>query len=297
MNVLKVNNLDFNYGRFQALKDISFEVSNGVVGILGPNGAGKSTTIKLITTLFDIQKGDIFLSNLDYKKDLKEIRKRMGYLPQEFSVYGNLKGREFLEIIASLKLKYDNQEISNHIDKIINELDMSAYIDKKIKQYSGGMKQKLGFAQVIIGNPSLIVVDEPTVGLDPEQRNYIRELLPIISKDRIVLITTHIVEDIEYYCDYLLVIKEGRLIYKGTKENFINEIDGMLWEADVDAEMFNKISSNSKIILNQRKDNFAHVKYISKTPLTDNSQKITPNLQEAYIAYNKINDNKIYNYD
>lgn len=288
MNILKVNNIDFRYGKFQALKNITFEVRNGVVGILGANGAGKSTMIKIITTLFQIQNGDIYLNNLNYRNDLEDIRKEIGYLPQEFNVYGNLKGREFLEIIAGLKLEQSKQERLKHIDRIIDQLEMTPYIDKKIKQYSGGMKQKLGFAQVLIGNPSLIVADEPTVGLDPEQRNYIRELFPIISKERIVLVTTHIVEDIEYYCNYLIVLKDGRLIYKGKKSDFINQIDGMLWEADVDTETYMKISSSNKIILNQINNNFSHIKYISKEALTPNSKKIKPNLQEAYIAYNYI---------
>lgn len=296
MNSLKVNNLEFKYGKFQALNDISFQVGDGVVGILGPNGAGKSTTIKLITTLFEIQSGDIYLNDLNYKKDLKDIRKEIGYLPQDFDVYGNLKGREFLEIVAGLKLDSDKKQITQHINEIIDRLDMGTYIDKKIKKYSGGMRQKLGFAQVLVGNPKLVVVDEPTVGLDPEQRNTIRELFPIISKDRIVLVTTHIVEDIEYYCNYLLVISEGNLIYKGTKEDFINEIDGVLWEADANADEFIQASTKGKIVLTQTSNNLTHIKYISKEPLTSNSKAIKPSLQEAYIAYISVNrKNEKYN--
>lgn len=292
MNKLKVNNLEYEYGDIKAINNISFEIGEGLVGVLGPNGAGKTTAMKLITTLFELQKGDIFLNELNYKKDLSEIRKKLGYLPQEFSTYGNLKGREFLEIVGSLKLEWDKKKVKNHIDEIIAKLEMSGYIDRKIKQYSGGMKQKLGFAQVMIGDPSLIVVDEPTVGLDPEQRNNIRELFPLISKNRIVLATTHIVEDIEYYCNYLLVLKEGSLIYKGTKENFIKEIDGMLWEADVDTDTLEKILSNAKILQSSESMNSHHIKYISNVPLTNNSTKAKINLQDAYIIHNNINLNE-----
>lgn len=285
MNRLKVSNLGYKYGDIEALKGISFEVGDGLVGILGPNGAGKTTAMKLITTLFAIQKGDIFLNDLNYKKNLSEVREKLGYLPQDFSTYGNLKGREFLEIIGDLKLNMDKKKIKNCIDDIITKLEMTEYVDRKIKQYSGGMKQKLGFAQAIIGDPSLIIVDEPTAGLDPEQRNNIRELFPVISKNRIVLATTHIVEDIEYYCNYLLVIKEGNLIYKGTKENFIKEADGMLWETDVDADALIKILSEAKVMRTSEIARCKHVRYISKEPLTDNSTKAEIDLQDAYIIH------------
>ncbi|WP_032121232.1 ATP-binding cassette domain-containing protein [Clostridium amazonitimonense] len=288
MNTLSVKNLGYKYGKKRAISDISFEVTEGLIGILGPNGAGKTTTMKLLTTIFSIQEGEIFLNDLDYKKDLKEVRNKIGYLPQKFSTYDNLKGREFLEIIGSLKLDYNKKDISNHINEIIERLNMKGYIDRTIKEYSGGMKQKLGFAQVLVGNPSLIVVDEPTVGLDPEQRNNIRGLFPIISKNRIVLVTTHIVEDIEYYCNYLLVINEGKLIYKGKKENFIKEVEGMLWEADVDADTFIKISSTNKILTTLQVEDCSHIKYVSHEPLTKDSVRCKINLQDAYIIQSSI---------
>ncbi|MBX4264948.1 ABC transporter ATP-binding protein [Clostridium estertheticum] len=293
MNTLKVSNLNYKYGNVEVLKNISFEVKEGLVGILGPNGAGKTTTLKLLTTLFAIQDGDIFLNNLNYKKDLKDVRKTIGYLPQDFSTYENLKGREFLEIIGSLKLDSNKKNIKKHLDEIIEKLDMNEYIDRKIKQYSGGMKQKLGFAQVLIGDPNLIVVDEPTVGLDPEQRNIIRELFPVISKNRIVLVTTHIVEDIEYYCNYLLVIKAGELIYKGTKENFINEVSELLWESDVDADTLNKINASGNVLTTLNSTNFSHIKYISEEPLTHDSVKVKVNLQDAYIIHSRLKENGV----
>ncbi|MBU3100066.1 MULTISPECIES: ABC transporter ATP-binding protein [Clostridium] len=293
MNTLNVSNLNYKYGNVEALRDISFEVKEGLVGILGPNGAGKTTTLKLLTTLFAIQGGDIFLNDLNYKKDLKEVRKNIGYLPQDFSTYENLKGREFLEIIGSLKLDWNKKNIKKHLDEIIDKLDMNEYIDRKIKQYSGGMKQKLGFAQVLIGDPNLIIVDEPTVGLDPEQRNIIRELFPVISKNRIVLVTTHIVEDIEYYCNYLLVIKAGELIYKGTKENFINEVSELLWESDVDVDTLNKINASGNILTTLNSSNFSHIKYISEEPLTPDSVKVKVNLQDAYIIHSRLKGNGV----
>lgn len=284
---LKVNNLNYNYGKVQALKDVSFDVNEGLIGVLGANGAGKTTLMKLLTTLFSIQSGEIYLDDLNYKKDLNKVRKNIGYLPQNFSTYGNIKGREFLEVIGNLKLDCDKKTMDSHINEVVEKLNMQEYIDRKFKEYSGGMKQKLGFAQVLIGDPKLIVVDEPTVGLDPEQRNIIRELFPVISRNRIVLATTHIVEDIEYYCNYLLVINNGELIYKGTKENFIKEVDGLLWEADVDAETLIKITENSLVLTTIYNEKSCHVKYVSNKPLTENSVNVKVNLQDAYIIHNK----------
>jgi len=291
MNSLIVKDIKYNYKRVEALKGISFEVNDGLVGILGPNGAGKTTAMKLITTLFSIQGGDIFLNGLDYKKDLKEVRKNIGYLPQDFSTYGHLKGREFLEIIGDLKLNENNKEVRRHIDEIIDKLNMGEYIDRKIKEYSGGMMQKLGFAQVLIGDPKLIVVDEPTVGLDPEQRNIIRELFPVISKDRIVLATTHIVEDIEYYCNYLLVIKKGQLIYKGTKENFIKEIEGMLWEDSVDSTTMKKIKETNDVIRTIENGDKYLIRYIGRESVTSSSVEAKASLQDAYIVHSNMKGN------
>ncbi|MFL0267299.1 ATP-binding cassette domain-containing protein [Candidatus Clostridium radicumherbarum] len=296
MNNLKVTNLKYKYGKTEALKGISFEVNEGLIGILGPNGAGKTTAMKLITTLFSLQEGEIYLNDMEYTKNLKEVRRSLGYLPQDFTTYGNLKGREFLEIIASLKLDSNKKKISSHVDEIVEKLNMNEYIDRKVKEYSGGMKQKLGFAQVLTGDPNLIVVDEPTVGLDPEQRNTIRELFPVISKNRIVLATTHIVEDIEYYCSYLLVIKDGKLIYSGTKENFIKEIEGTLWEADMDAETYIKVREKNIVITTLQNKDYFHIKYISNEALTNNSVCAKVNLQDAYIAHSN-RAQKVNSYD
>lgn len=286
MSCLKVSNLSYSYGKKKVLNDVSFEVQDGLVGVLGANGAGKTTTMKLITTLFALQKGDITLDEFDYKKDIKEIRQKLGYLPQGFNTYGNLTGREFLEIIAELKL--GKQSGKQQIIDIIEEMDMQNYIDNKIKSYSGGMKQKLGFAQVLIGDPKLIVVDEPTVGLDPEQRNMIRELFPIISRGRIVMATTHIVEDIEYYCNYLLVMKEGQLIYKGTKDNFVENVRGKIWKTTGDAGLFKLIKAKGAVLSSVQKGEILEMKYICDEKLTKDSEPIEASLQEAYIAYQRM---------
>ena len=294
---LKVDNVNYNYGKVQALKDVSFQVNEGLIGVLGANGAGKTTLMKLLTTLFQINQGEIHLNDLNFKKDLKEVRRNIGYLPQNFSTYGNIKGREFLKVVANLKMDSCKESIDSHVNQIVEKLNMNEYIDRKFKEYSGGMKQKLGFAQVLIGDPKLVIIDEPTVGLDPEQRNTIRELFSEISKNRIVLATTHIVEDIEYYCNYLLVMNKGQLTYKGTKENFVKKVDGMLWESDVSSETLVKITKNNMILTTTYNEKGCHIKYISNNPLTEISTNVKVNLQDAYIIHNKIYAKENYKED
>ncbi|MGL5352818.1 MAG: ABC transporter ATP-binding protein, partial [Clostridium sp.] len=263
MNKLKVENISYSYGKFNAIKDINFEVNDGLVGVLGANGAGKTTLIKLISTLFSIQSGEIHLNELDFKRDVSEIRKNIGYLPQNFSTYENLTGLEFLEIIASIKSGLNKKEIKTHLEDIIKTLGLIDFINRKIKEYSGGMKQKLGFAQVLIGDPKLIIVDEPTVGLDPEQRNIIRELFPIISKNRIVIVTTHIIEDIEYYCNELIIMKKGQVIYNGTKKDFVEKTEGLIWEVTGDETTFTEIANNGRILSTFQEEDKYRLKYMS----------------------------------
>lgn len=289
MNKLKVSNLSYSYKKHKALKEVSFEVSDGLVGILGENGAGKSTLIKLISTLFTIQSGEITLNNMNYNKEWNKVRGSIGYLPQDFSVYDNLTGREFLEIISSLKIEGKKEDFKNEAKRIVKEIGMEKFIDKRINEYSGGMKQKLGFAQALVGNPKLLILDEPTVGLDPQQRNVIRELFPFISLDKIVLVTTHIVEDIENYCKYLIVMKEGRIIFKGEKKEFVNSVKDLLWEGEVKAEELLDFKEKYNIIETSIDEERIRVKYISEKPAKyeDTSAKVS--LQDAYIIHYEIN--------
>ena len=291
MNNLKISDVSYEYKNLRALDNISFEVNDGLIGVLGANGAGKSTLMKLITTLYKLQGGSIELNGLSYDKNLKDIRNSLWYLPQNFEVYDNLTGEEFLQIVASLKKGIKGLERCKHIDEIVNTMNMKKFIGRKIKEYSGGMKQKLGFAQALIGYPKVIIMDEPTVGLDPEQRNIIRELFPRISRDRIVFVTTHIVEDIENYCNYLIVLKDGELIYKGSKESFIEEVMGLLWEVTLSGEEYVKNLDKLKIISTIIDGDCFRIMYISKKAEVENSQNIIPTLQDSYIIHSMKYEN------
>lgn len=283
MSKIVVKNLSFKYRKTKALKNINFEVTDGLIGILGANGAGKSTLIKLIATLLKVKDGDISIDGTSYKERVDKIRGQLGYLPQDFIVYESLTGRELLDVLATIKTKYNKKEKNEHLEEIIRNFDMEGYIDKKIKEYSGGMKQKLGFAQAIIGDPKVIVMDEPTVGLDPEQRNIIRDLFPSISRGRIVFVTTHIVEDIENYCNYLLVLNKGSLIFKGSKDVFIEEVKGFLYEEILDIKDVVLLKNKAKIINSIPCGEGLKVRYISKNKISPNATVLGISLQDAYI--------------
>lgn len=295
MSKIVVNNLSYKYRKTKALSNISFEVDDGLIGVLGANGAGKSTLMKLITTLLKVKDGDISIDGVSYKNSIDKIRGKLGYLPQDFMVYESLTGRELLDVLVTIKTNFDKDEQRLHIEEIIRNFDMQNYIDRKIKEYSGGMKQKLGFAQAIIGNPKIIVMDEPTVGLDPEQRNTIRDLFPIMSRERIVFVTTHIVEDIEYYCNYLLVLNNGRLIFKGSKEEFIKEVKGYLWEEKMDIDDVVKLKYQVKIVNTIPDGDKLKVRYISRQQIREGSKAIEISLQDAYIIHCALYDEDLKN--
>ncbi|MCY6960565.1 ABC transporter ATP-binding protein [Clostridium brassicae] len=295
MSKIVVDNLSYKYKNTKALSNVSFEVTDGLIGVIGANGAGKSTLMKLITTLLKIKDGDISIDGTSYKERIDKIRGQLGYLPQDFTVYKSITGRELLDVLATIKTNYTKKEKKAHLEDIIRDFDLEDYIDRKIKEYSGGMKQKLGFAQAIIGNPKVIVMDEPTVGLDPEQRNIIRGLFPIMSKGRIVFVTTHIVEDIEYYCNYLLVLNKGNLIFKGSKEDFIKEAKGYLCDVVMDIEDVMELKKQVKIISSIPSGDKIRVKYISKEKLSNDASAADISLQDAYMFHCDLYDEGLKN--
>lgn len=261
------------------LKGINITLDNGLTVILGPNGAGKSTLMKILGTFYGYKKGKVFLNELDYKKNVTEIRDKIGYLPQHFKAYPSVTGREFLELMSGLR-KVENQ--SQVINEIIEDLEMADYIDKKIKTYSGGMNQKLGIAQLLVGNPEFMIIDEPTVGLDPEQRGVIREVLSEISNDRIVLVSTHIVEDIENTCDNIIIIRKGEILYQGNKEGLIEKYNGNIYKTRVTVKEFKEFKKTCLVVSKKQDGDSYDVIYYSDKE--SNDEKITPSLEDAYIT-------------
>lgn len=283
MNKLKIKNLNFNYKNKKALDNINLTLKNGVIALLGPNGAGKTTLMKLLVTLYETENGEIELNNIKYSKNNERIKSNIGYVPQDFDMYNNINGQEYLEFVAKMR-GIPKSDLKNHIQMVVSKVNLEEFINKKIGTYSGGVRRRLGIAQALIGDSKLIVMDEPTVGLDPEQRNEFRKLLPIISKDAIVLISTHIVEDIQFNCNKLIILNQGKVLYDGTIDEFIDMVE--IYSVVVSDDEFEDLEYKIDIIDYKKVKGGIEIKYISnKKDKLKNSYKIDTTLQDAYISF------------
>lgn len=214
-----------------ALNDVSVHLPAGMVGLLGPNGAGKSSLMRTLACLQSVDSGQINFDGLDVLQHPEQMRKQLGYLPQQFGVYPNMSCFALLEHIAILK-GLNKKDRKQQIDELLALLNLSPFANKKVSHFSGGMKQRFGIAQALLGSPKLIILDEPTAGLDPAERESLNNLLVTISQQRLVLLSTHIVEDIENQCHFVAMINQGRLIKSGEVAALIEPLHGCVWLLD-----------------------------------------------------------------
>ena len=223
MNII-LNNLTKKYGKNIALNNISVTINEGMYGLLGKNGAGKTTLMRILTTILPYDSGSVEVCGIPYK-NAREIRKIVGYLPQDFSLYPSLTVYEALDYCGTLS-EIPKNERKNRIAALMEKTNLTHESRKKVKALSGGMKRRLGIAQAMLNNPKVLIVDEPTVGLDPEERVNFREMLMSYSKERIVILSTHIVEDIEETCSEIGILRNGSLAFNGNIENFKDKMNG-----------------------------------------------------------------------
>ena len=227
--MLTLTNINKKYADgTQALSDISITLPTGMVGLLGPNGAGKSSLMRTLACLQSVDNGQVNFNGLDVLQHPDEMRKQLGYLPQQFGVYPNMSCIALLEHIAILK-GLGRKDRKQQISELLALLNLSQFANKKVSHFSGGMKQRFGIAQALLGDPKLIILDEPTAGLDPAERESLNNLLVTISKQRLVLLSTHIVEDIENQCHFVAMINQGRLIQSGEVDALIKPLHGYVW--------------------------------------------------------------------
>src|SRR5450631_2483863 len=231
-----------------ALKDVSLILENGMFGLLGPNGAGKSSLMRTIATLQEADKGTVFLDDLDVLKRKTEVRQLLGYLPQEFGVYPKISAERMLDHIARLKGVANAAERKELVGSLLENVNLSKDRKKHLGTYSGGMKQRFGIAQALIGNPKLIIVDEPTAGLDPEERVRFHNLLADIGQDVIVILSTHIVDDVSDLCPYFAVISKGRVLLTAEPRDAVARLSGKIWRRVVDREELASARSSLPII-------------------------------------------------
>ncbi|AKH93505.1 ABC transporter ATP-binding protein [Elizabethkingia anophelis] len=235
MNTLSVNHLSLTYKNgFQAIKDISLEIGNGMFGLLGPNGAGKSSLMKTIVGLQKPTSGSIVFNGVNVSEDPDYIKQNLGFLPQDFGVYPKVSAYDLLEHIALLKGISNRTERKKQILNLLEKVNLSDFIKKEVHTFSGGMRQRFGVAQALLGNPKIIIVDEPTAGLDPEERNRFNSLLNDISKDVIVILSTHLVEDVRNLCSEMAIMNKGQVLRKGKPNELIAELENKIWSKSID---------------------------------------------------------------
>jgi ABC-type multidrug transport system ATPase subunit len=281
---LKIKNLSKTYPNgIKALKKVDLEILKGMFGLLGPNGAGKSTLMRTIATLQEADEGSIHLNGINVLKDKKKVRQMLGYLPQDFGVYPEETAEQMLNHIALLKGIADKKERRETVKIVLEQTDLYDNRKRKLGGYSGGMKQRFGIAQALIGDPKLIIVDEPTAGLDPEGRRRFHNLLSEISEHIIVILSTHIVDDVQQLCSQMAIIYEGEILLTHKPEDAINNLDGKIWEKIIKKQDYKNYRSQYQIVLTRlfAGDMLIHVQ---SDMMPYGFSTITPDLEDVYFT-------------
>lgn len=282
MNTLSINHLNLTYKNgFQAVKDISLEIQNGMFGLLGPNGAGKSSLMKTIVGLQKPTSGNIIFNGNDVAKDPDYIKKNLGFLPQDFGVYPKVSAYDLLEHIAVLKGITDRSERKNQILSLLEKVNLSDFMKKEVHTFSGGMKQRFGVAQALLENPKIIIVDEPTAGLDPEERNRFNSLLDDISQDVIVILSTHLVEDVRNLCSEMAIMNHGQILKQGKPSELISGLENRIWSKPISKNELENYQSSHEVISRQLIERELHITVFSQEQPKD-FYPVTPLLEHVY---------------
>ncbi|OKS84830.1 ABC transporter ATP-binding protein [Mucilaginibacter polytrichastri] len=281
---LVIKNLTKQYNKEKTgLSDYSITIEKGILGLLGPNGAGKSTLMKIIATISKPTRGTLFLDGQDIVNNPDYIRRIMGYLPQDFGVYPNLNAYEFLEYIAALK-GVGGAGLRKRIDMLLEGVNLTADAKRPIGSYSGGMKQRIGIAQALLNDPKVLIFDEPTVGLDPEERVRFRQLISDLADDCIIILSSHIVSDIETIADEVAIMKNGMLLDKAIQPEIIGHVDGKVFETMLENSDLHAFKAKHLIINTTRQKEKTKVRYITKTPESETaSTPVSATLEDAYL--------------
>ena len=280
---LTVSNLGKQYRRdFWGLQEFSLDVQPGILGLLGPNGAGKSTFMRMLATITKPTEGNILWDDVDIVKSPDVMRAVLGYLPQDFGVYPNLNAVEFLEYIAAIK-GLDAKSANKRIDELLQVVNLVDAAKRPLGGYSGGMKQRVGIAQALLNDPQLLIVDEPTVGLDPEERVRFRNLLSDLSGERIVILSTHIVSDVEATATRIAMINKGRLLRDAPPEDLLKELDGKVWKWTVSSAELPALKQQYVISGTIRRSEGVEIRVVSRDQPNAQAVNAVPNLEDAYL--------------
>ena len=272
-------------GGVRALKDVNLTLTNGMFGLLGPNGAGKSSLMRTIATLQEADEGTIFLDGLDVLHNKTEVRKLLGYLPQEFGVYPRISAEQMLDHVARLKGVQQAGERKELVGELLNNVNLYKDRRKKLGTFSGGMKQRWGIAQALIGQPKLIIVDEPTAGLDPAERNRFYNLLSHLGENTIVILSTHIVEDVSTLCSRFAIICQGEVLYSGEPEQAMTGMKGRVYSKMIPKEDIIRYQSSYPILSTQLKAGELYIRILSDNDPSDGFSPAEPNLEDVYFSH------------
>lgn len=269
-----------------AVRNIDLRIGTGMFGLLGPNGAGKSSFMRILVTLQKASSGTVIMDGMDIDKHRQQIRRLVGYLPQDFTFFSKLKTWEFLDYAAQLSTTLKRRERLARVDKLLDQVGLLDVRDRMANKLSGGMKRRLGIAQALIGEPRLLVIDEPTTGLDPEERIRFRNILSDLSqKDVTIILSTHIVGDISSTCHNMAMLNKGEVAFKGSPEGMIDRVRGHVWQAMLDDEEFNALKAKYPVVSTIPADGKWEVQLIAEERPHPAATAANPNLEHAYVYF------------
>lgn len=286
---LQIKNISKTYSNgVEALKNISLEIGNGMFGLLGPNGAGKSTLMRTIASLQNADEGSIKIGEIDIFNDKHSLRKILGYLPQEFGVYPKVTAIELLDHMAIMKGITSSVDRKSEVEALLKKTNLWESRKQRLGTYSGGMKQRFGIAQALLGDPKLIIVDEPTAGLDPMERNRFHNLLSEIGENIIVILSTHIVDDVSDLCNDMAIILNGKLRLKGKPLELIKKINGMVWQGLVEKSDAEDVKNDERLISSRLYMGKVKIRLLSKEKPMEGFEITQPEIEDLY--FSAIND-------
>lgn len=279
---LKAEHLYKSYKKKNALQDVSFSLQRGIYGLLGENGAGKSTLMRILATVDFPAKGTISYDDIDIFDMDETYRSMIGYMPQDYSVYPGFTARDFLNYMGALK-GISEAKLKVRIPEVLEFVNLSEFSDKKVNTFSGGMKRRIGIAQAIMNEPEILILDEPTAGLDPRERIRFSNIISDMGKDKIVLLSTHIVSDIEAIATQLLVMKTGEILETGNVDKLVQKVNGQVWETVVSQEIYQRLRKERSIIHLKQMGNNVQVRFVGEKYSAAESCQVEPTLEDYYI--------------